>query len=413
MKMNSALRGVVGVLVALAMAACASNRDARGRGQGSDSREGAGRAGHLLIIGGGLDDDNRPVYDRLIELARHSAGSAREPRILIATAASLDQEANSKGKTESILAYCPTCRIDTITRETPTEETVALVDAADAMFFTGGDQKRITARYLKDDADTPESLAMRRLLARGGTIAGTSAGDAMMSDPMFLTGRSAEALGIRSTRTSKGPDDDADEKSTRPPLGPRIGKGMGFLPWAITDSHFFERHRFGRLVAALETSGTRLGIGVGEDACVEVDLATGDLIGVSVADSLLVDAGGVRRDGLSRSNLRALVIQQGARVSLLARLESSIPQPPPRPDATEDHPIVEPGQNRQLASWRFFLRAQQDTSTVNQSTEHRPTPDHPATAQHLQLDGYNQTAWPDGTGWSIVEITPATNHADH
>ena len=164
---------------------------------------------------------------------------------------------------------------------------------------------------------------------------------------------------------------------------------MGFLPWAVTDSHFFERHRFGRLVAALETSGKRLGLGVGEDGCVDVDVVTGELTGVSVADSLLVDAGGITRDGLTRRNIRALVITQGSSVSLRDRLKIQIAPAPARPTEVEEIPVVEPGQNRQLASWRFFLWSQKPGSN----------------AKILKLDGYDQTAWPDGRGWSVVEIT--------
>jgi len=361
-------------------------------------------SGHLLIIGGGLDDDNQPVYDRFVSLARKITPTGAPPRVLIATAASGDQPANLKGKTESIGAYCPDCEIAGIARETTEAQTVALIDAAQAMFFTGGDQKRITTRYLKDGKDTPEAAAMRRLLARGGVIAGTSAGDAMMSDPMFLTGRSAEALGIASTRTQAADDDDADTKGKPPVLGPQIGQGMALLPWAVTDSHFFERHRFGRLVAALEVSGQRLGIGVGEDACVEVDLATGMLTGISMADSLLVDVGSptsgskLERTGLTRRNVRALVIRQGTTISLPARLAATLPAAPAQPERVETVTIVEPGQNRQLASWRFFLRAQTP-----------PAPGTPLTAIRLQLDGYRQTAWPDGSGWSVVEIGPFLN----
>ena len=138
------------------------------------------RHGTLLLIGGGLDDDNRPA------------------RIVIATAATGDQE------------------------------TVATIDQASAMFFTGGDQQRITDRYHPHDQPSPEWLAMGRLLARGGVIAGTSAGDAKM-----------------------GEEDEEDPAQ----LGPRLGPGMRFLPWAISDSHFFERDRIGRLVAALEATG--------------------------------------------------------------------------------------------------------------------------------------------------------------
>jgi cyanophycinase len=348
-----------------------------------------GLRGHLLLIGGGLDDDNKPVYERFIALAKANAGT-KPPHVVIATAASATED--PKGKTQSIHAYCPTCIVEVISRPTSREETVAIVDRANAMFFTGGDQKRITTRYLTPEGrDTPESEAMRRLLARGGVIAGTSAGDAMMSDPMFFTGRSAEALGIHSTRTKKAEDDDAEDKRTEIPLGPQIGKGMGFLPWAIADSHFYERHRFGRLVAALEQSGKRLGIGVGEDACVEIDLAKGEAIGVSVADSLCVDVGGVKREGLTRSNIRALVIKQGTQVFLPKRQVHKLAAAPAMPKTVEEIPVVEPGQNRQLASWRFFLAAQDTTKK---------------SAAQLKLDGYDQTAWPDGSGWSVVEIRP-------
>lgn len=359
-------------------------------GNGGSAPAPTGLSGHLLIIGGGLDDDNKPVYERFIALA---SPNGQTPRVVIATAASGDQEANAVGKTESIRAYCPAAKIDVIRRETSTDETVGLIDQATAMFFTGGDQKRIVDRYRPNGIDTPEAAAMRRLLERNGVIAGTSAGDAMMSDPMFHTGRSAEALGIRSTRTQRGEDDDADDKRPQSPLGPQIGPGMNLVPWIITDSHFFERHRFGRLVAALETGGKRLGLGVGEDACAEVDLTTGELTGISIADSLLVDIGAIKRDGLARRGVRARVIQQGTRISLtglLAQPVDGLASPALPAVVAEEIPVVEPGQNRQLASWRFFTRAQIPG----------------ASPQSLRLDGYDQLGWPDGQGWSMVEITP-------
>lgn len=377
---------VVAAVFGSLLAGCASN---------GARQEPTGLHGFLILIGGGLDDDNKPVYERFIRLAT-PADPARPPRIVIATAASGNQDDAARGKIESIRAYCPSAQIDVVRRETPPDEAAAIIDQATAMFFTGGDQKRIVDAYRPPDAtgrptDNAAAEAMRRLLARGGVIAGTSAGDAMMSDPMFLTGRSAEALGIRSTRTRRADDDDPDEKRPLPPLGPQIGTGMGFLPWAIADSHFFERHRFGRLVAALESSGKRFGLGVGEDAAVEVELSTGRLTGLSVADSLLVDAEGIERDGLTRRNIRACVVSQGWTARFTELLQRPVPTPPgPPPGRIDEVPVAEPGQNRQLASWRFFVRAQQ--------------PGGPA--QSLRLDGYQQTAWPDGRGWSIVEIGP-------
>jgi hypothetical protein len=170
---------------------------------------------------------------------------------------------------------------------------------------------------------------------------------------------------------------------------------MGFLPLLVSDSHFFERHRFGRLVAALEASGRRFGLGVGEDAGAEIDLATGDLTGLSVAESLLVDAGGVTREGLTRKGARALVLAQGQRVSLRDLVASALP-PPASARAfgptLREMPLVEPGQNRQLASWRFFREARGAGAYVA-----------------LPLDGYAQVARPDPNlpGWSLVDLEVA------
>ncbi len=343
-----------------------------------------GLRGTLLAIGGGLDDDNRPVYERFAALAA-APGPAR---IVVAVAASGDQETTAVSKVEALRTWCPQARFDVIKRETPSAQAVELIDGATAMFFTGGDQKRITALYRPGDADTKEARAMRRLLARGGVIAGTSAGDAMMGEFMMLSGRSAAALGIASepTRSDEG---EPEPRAARPMLGVQVGPGMGFVPWVITDSHFFERDRVGRLVAALEASKRRLGLGIGEDACVEIDLATGELIGTSVAESLLVDVGSLERDGLSRRGVRARVIRQGTRVSLMQRLATALPAAPPAPsEPLHEVPVAEPGQNRQLASWRLFARASTPSSG----------------RWRLALDGFAITAWPDAHGEVAFEI---------
>lgn len=222
---------------------------------------------------------------------------------------------------------------------------------------------------------------MKRLLDRGGVIAGCSAGDAMMGDVMMLTGGSASALGI-------APKDAAPNEP--PVLGPQIGPGMRFLSWAMTDSHFFERDRVGRFVAALEASHIRLGIGVGEDGCVEIDLSSGELRGIGVSESLLVDVAHLTRDGLTRRGLLARVIAQGDRVSLVHRLALT-PAPPLKPAASmRNVPVAEPGQNRQLASWRLFRCATRSDSEPLQ----------------LLLDGWQITAWPMGDGDVAFEVGP-------
>ncbi len=316
------------ILLLLLLAACVATPSAE-----------PDRRGALLLIGGGLDNDNGPVYERLLALASVPG----TPRIAILTAATGPQEQEAIDKTEALRTWAPHVAVDVVTREATTADTVVAIDRATALFFTGGDQQRITARYRPGGAETPEWNAMRRLLARGGVIAGASAGCAMMGERMLEGGRSAAALGI------------AEEGAGAERLGPRVGSGMAFLPWGLTDSHFFERDRVGRLVAALVVGNERFGLGIGEDAAVEVDLASGEVRGVSVSESLLVDAAHARRDGGSWVGLRARMLRHGDRASLRVAAGGA-------PDAVPtavDHeiPVAEPGQNRQLASWRLFRQA--------------------------------------------------------
>jgi cyanophycinase len=357
----------------------------------SGSRSGSGggapaRHGTLLLIGGALLDDNRPVYQRFLELA-----SARgRARVVIVTAASLEQDESANYKIEALRTWDPTVVIEVVRRETPTAQTVAAIDGATALFFTGGDQARVTARYRPGDADTPEWLAMRRLLDRNGVIAGTSAGDAMMGEVMFLGGGSATALGIAPPPPAKPPaDEDADEEDPSH-LGPRIGPGMRFMPFGISDSHFFERDRIGRLVAALEATNRHLGIGVGEDAAIEVDLATGELRGVSVADSLVINTAGLRRAGLDRMGLLAHLIGQGERMRPAGWLARTAPAPACG-SPVRDLPPAESGDDRPLVSWRLFRLA---TRAENQAVRQRAA-------------GYSITACAAGHGNVAFEIRAA------
>jgi cyanophycinase len=342
--------------------------------------------GTLLLIGGGLDDDNRPVYARFLQLA----GANGPARIVLATAATGEQDIEVTDKTQALRTWAPHAEVEIVRRETSTDATVAAIDRATAILFSGGDQQRITDRYRPHDQPTPEWQAMRRLLERGGVIAGASAGDAMMGEVMFYGGGSATALGVAPAPivAPHGEDDD-EENPAR--LGPRVGPGMRFMPEAISDSHFFERDRIGRLVAALEASGRRIGIGVGEDAAVELNLDSGELRGVSVSESLLVDISGLRRNGLARTGIIARVVAQGDRLRLAEWPGSGGPRAVAPAGAVREMPIVEPGQNRQLAAWRLFRQASDPTSP----------------ALRLRLNGYALLAFPAGNGNVALEISAA------
>ncbi|MFN9704794.1 MAG: cyanophycinase [Planctomycetota bacterium] len=344
--------------------------------------------GSLLLVGGGLDDAARPVYERLLALAARAC----HVRVVVMTAATGPQDEEATDKAEALRTWVPAVPVEVVRRETPTAATVAAIDRASALLFTGGDQERITARYRPDGIDTPEWLAMRRLLDRGGVIAGCSAGCAMMGQRMLTGGRSAQALGIaRAPAANGGAGQGAGAATTNvasvatvaeaTPLGPQLGPGMKFLPWGLTDSHFFERDRTGRLVAALAATGERFGLAVGEDAAVAIDLATGDVTGVTAAESLLVDAAWIAPSDAGFVGLRARPIGQGDTVSLRAPKPAAAPPPLP-PAIARTVPIVEPGQNRQLAMWRVFRQAAVPGAGVHAR----------------QLDGWRVRAGADGDG---------------
>ncbi|MBL8733461.1 MAG: hypothetical protein JNN13_13910 [Planctomycetes bacterium] len=324
------------------------------------------RQGALLLIGGGLDDDQAVVYRRFVELAELAERPAGAPlRLAIVTAATGPEAEEATDKTESLRVFAPSVEVVVLQRATTTAATVAAIDAASGLFFTGGDQQRITDRYRQGDTDGPEYTAMLRLLRRGGVIAGASAGCAMMGEQMFLGGSSARALAAR---------------GAEPPLGPRLAAGMRFQPWLLTDSHFFERDRLGRLVAGLEAGPGRFGLGVGEAAAVEIDLASGVLVGVTEAESLLVDARALYRDGAQRRGLRARLVAAGDRVALRQWMQRPLSATiAATPAEVRVVPVVEPGQNRQLASWRLCRLAAAAAPGVGWS---------------LPFDGWSVLAWP-------------------
>jgi cyanophycinase len=115
--------------------------------------------------------------------------------------------------------------------------------SATGVFFSGGDQNRIMD-VLADDALLQ---IIKKKYADGIPFGGTSAGAAVMSDPM-MTG-------------------DADLKILD---GKKVGvrKGLGLIPNVMFDQHFLVRQRHNRLFGFLMQNPAYLGIGIDEDNAV-------------------------------------------------------------------------------------------------------------------------------------------------
>ena len=113
---------------------------------------------------------------------------------------------------------------------------------ADAIMFTGGDQRKIVSAFA--DTEFMNILNERYHNEPNFVIAGTSAGAMGMSEIMIAGGDSIEAMFKGTTR---------------------IQKGLGLIKTAIIDSHFVVRGRFGRLAVAVAQHPNLTGIGLSED----------------------------------------------------------------------------------------------------------------------------------------------------
>ncbi|MBK9669253.1 MAG: cyanophycinase [Thermomonas sp.] len=139
---------------------------------------------------------------------------------------------------------------------------LAALKRADGIFLAGGDQ----SRYVRFWRGTPIADALDAHVRAGKPLAGTSAGLAMQGEYLY---------GAMDGGSQVSPAALAD------PLGDGNTIETGFLHIAqlkgvITDTHFSERARLGRLIAFV-AKGERLagkpliGLGVDEDAAVAVE----------------------------------------------------------------------------------------------------------------------------------------------
>ena len=117
------------------------------------------------------------------------------------------------------------------------------IEECTGVFLTGGDQLRLCGLL----SDTPLMERVRQRVHLGEiTLAGTSAGAAVMGHHMIAGGGSGES-------------------PNRSLVDMAIG--LGIIPEVIVDQHFLNRNRTARLMSAIAGHPDRLGIGIDEDTC--------------------------------------------------------------------------------------------------------------------------------------------------
>lgn len=168
-------------------------------------------------------------------------------------------------------------------------EVVEQILACGGVFFLGGSQTSVMRSFFSDNGRgeaRPAFDALWQIFSEGAVVGGSSAGAAIMSDPMISGGSSSNALLYGATAAGSSPG------------GVGYRKGMGFIPGILFCQHHLERGRFGRLLAGVvdPVFESNLGMGIAEDTGIVFDHSTriarviGDK-GVLVIDPRSVERG--------------------------------------------------------------------------------------------------------------------------
>ena len=216
--------------------------------------------GSLVIIGGALRTDNEAVWSRIIEQAGGKAA-----KIAVIPAASANPELSGKAIVATLNRYGARAFVlplsindkDSKYQDVARDPSwIAKLRQATGVYFTGGDQGRITQALVQADGrKTPMLDAIWDLYQKGGVIAGSSAGAAIMSDTMFY-----------------------DAKAVLPTLkfgitdGKEIAPGLGFIGSDVfIDQHCLIRGRFARMIPVMLKKNYKLGLGIDENSAMLIN----------------------------------------------------------------------------------------------------------------------------------------------
>lgn len=200
--------------------------------------------GNLVIIGGAEDKYGE---SKILKHVVKIAGSDDANLLVLTTATEKPQEIGSEyTKVFTRLGISKIEVLDISSRsEANKGEYAEKISNCTGIFFTGGDQLRITSIL----GGTKAHQALQDAYYRGVAIIGTSAGASVMSSTMIVDG------------DNNGPA----RKCTL-----KMAPGLGLLQDAIIDQHFDQRGRIGRLLCGVAQNPYMLGIGIDEDTAIIV-----------------------------------------------------------------------------------------------------------------------------------------------
>lgn len=179
-------------------------------------------------------------------------------------------------------------------------ESIRLIEEADCVMFSGGDQSKITAKI---GGTKLHDILAERYRNEAFVIAGTSAGAMAMSKEMIAGGSSSDAM-------LKG--------------AVIMREGLNLIPEVIIDTHFIKRGRFGRLAEAVAAFPKLIGLGLGEDtglvikACNEFKVIGSGMVIMFDASKLTHNNHSILQQGtpMSMSNMITHILSNGDRFTI-------------------------------------------------------------------------------------------------
>jgi len=268
--------------------------------------------GSLVIIGGGLRVNNAEVWERIVSLA-----GGKGARIAVLPTAAQDPAKEAQLTADALARYgarpfvVPVAPMLAGTDVRKAADDPALADAilkAGGVFFTGGDQARITGSLRRlDGSNTAVLDALWALYRRGGVIAGTSAGAAIMSSTMF-NDPPLDVMPVLKNGVVDGKD---------------IAPGLGFIGTEVfVDQHLLARGRFARMLPAMLAKGYTLGLGIDENTAAVVGPSR-DVTVIGYRGALVLDLSQATTDrtqpGFNLTNARISYLDSGDRFNLATR----------------------------------------------------------------------------------------------
>ncbi len=197
-----------------------------------------GTRGFIIPIGGAEDRiADRRILKRFVGLC----GGREAPIVVVPTASEAEDTGERYVDVFDRVESGPIRVVNIQTRrEADDPALIALLEDAGGVFFTGGNQLRLTTIL----GGTDFAQAVRKANARGVHVAGTSAGASFVSGHMIAGGREG-----------------GTPKAGMVTLAP----GLGLTTRVVIDQHFRERDRIGRLLTAIAYNPYALGLGIDED----------------------------------------------------------------------------------------------------------------------------------------------------